>query len=966
MSCYRYVLFIACVLIVAGCSFGGGKSKKKGIPTLADLEEPEIQLSEVNPVPRVSIDELEESYRSTLGVVRDPAIRHKILLRLADIQMARSERNQLDAVEIQEQAYFSDAINFYQDMLKQNEERQGLPDTPTNERLLYRLSKAHALNGDIESSNDVLERLVTEFPDSPYRAEADFRQAELAFGDQKYKLAENLYAKVMEAGKETPFYKNAVYMHGWSRFKQSRYRASIPSFSEVLDLTLIEGKEINELSNSRRNLADDTLRILSIVFSYLDGAQTITEVFLNLGQRHYQHLLYQKLGDFYLEQNRFRDSADTYRHYVQNFPETDYSPDFSVRAIRVYELGNFPSLILPAKEEYVRNYGIYSNFWRKRSEDVQEKLRPNLKVYIDELASYYHATAYDLQKLNQEYEKQQASKAKIPEEKRIKKKPESPIPNFLKAAKLYKEFMITFPDDEKTPELVYFMGEAYYEANYLPEAVEAYELVAYQYLDEKRGAEAGYSAIVSMQRLVKITVGEKQAEWTGHKIDSSISFSNFYALDSRAVGVLTAATKELFDSGQLERAVEQATRITQWSPPPPNTLLVTAWLILSHSYFDLAQFAKAEVSYRTLLPLLEPEDPQRAQVVDRIAASIFKQAEQSVAAGELTPAIDQLLSIREVAPGSEIAITGQYDAANYLIDLKQWDRAEQELLDFKRRYPNHSLVSTIPSKFAFIYQESEQWEKAAATLAGMALNDPNPEVKRQSLYLSAELYEKSKRLDKAIEQYRSYANTYPNPFPLATEARFHLVELYEQTKQDAKRNFWLKKLIEEHQKAGSRGTDRSKYLAAFASIKFANDDYQRFSRIKLKLPLKKSLKTKKAAMDKALNGYKKVIKYGIAEFVTEANNNIGELYAQLSLDLMDSQRPKGLDELALEQYEILLEEQAFPFEEKAIDIHVSNAERAWTGLYDQWVKKSFKNLAKLLPARYGKNESVVEFSDELF
>ncbi len=963
----RFSLFVICIIFVGGCSFGGGgKSKKKGIPTLADLKEPEIQLSDVNPVPKVSLDELEDSYKSTLNVVRDPAVRHKILLRLADIQMARSEKNQIDAIEIQEQAYFSEAIEFYEEMLEKNEALQDLPGTPSNERLLYRLSKAHALNGDLESSDEVLKRLVGEFPESPYRAEADFRQAELAFGDQKYKLAESLYAKVMEAGKETPFYKNAVYMHGWSRFKQARYRASIPSFSEVLDLTLLEGKEIEELSNSRRNLANDTLRILSIVFSYLDGPQTITEVYLKLGQRHYQYLLYQKLGDFYLEQQRFRDSADTYRHYVQNFPDTDYSPDFSVRAIRVYELGNFPSLILPAKEEYVRNYGIYSNFWRKRDKAFQEKLKPNLKKYIDELASYYHATAYDLQKLNQEYEKQQVSKAAIPEEKKIKKKPESPVPSFLKAAKLYKEFMITFPDDEKTPELVYFMGEAYYEANYLPEAVEAYEIVAYQYLDDKRGAEAGYSAIISMQRLIKITEGEKQIEWSGHKIDSSISFSNFYAQDSRAVGVLTAATKELFDSGQLDRAVEQATRVTQWQPQPPKSLLVTAWLILSHSYFDLEQFAKAEVSYKTLLPLLEPDDPQRTEVVERIAASIYKQAEQQVAAGDLAPAIDQLLSIRDVAPGSDVAISAQYDAASYLIDLKHWGRAEQELLDFQRRYPNHTLIPTLPSKFAFIYQESEQWEKAAATLAGMALNDPNPEVKRQSLYLSAELYEKSKRLSKAIEQYRSYANTYPNPFPLATEARFHLVELYGETKQEGKRNFWLKKLIEEHEKAGNKGTDRSKYLAAFAAAKFANDDYQSFKRVKLNLPLKKSMKSKKMAMDKALNGYKKVIGYGIAEFVTEANNNIGEIYAQLSSDLMNSQRPKGLDELALEQYEILLEEQAFPFEEKSIDIHVSNAERAWGGLYDKWVKQSFKNLAKLLPARYGKKELVVDFSDELY
>jgi len=104
----------------------------------------------------------------------------------------------------------------------------------------------------------------------------------------------------------------------------------------------------------------------------------------------------------------------------------------------------------------------------------------------------------------------------------------------------------------------------------------------------------------------------------------------------------------------------------------------------------------------------------------------------------------------------------------------------------------------------------------------------------------------------------------------------------------------------------------------------------------------------------------------VAEFSTEANHRIGMIYGQLSADLMDSQRPKGLDDLALEQYEILLEEQAYPFEEKAIDLHQANSERAWEGIYDDWVERSFEELAKLLPARYGKKEKRLEVSDAIY
>jgi cellulose synthase operon protein C len=53
---------------------------------------------------------------------------------------------------------------------------------------------------------------------------------------------------------------------------------------------------------------------------------------------------------------------------------------------------------------------------------------------------------------------------------------------------------------------------------------------------------------------------------------------------------------------------------------------------------------------------------------------------------------------------------------------------------------------------------------------------------------------------------------------------------------------------------------------------------------------------------------------------------------------------------------VLLEEQAFPFEEKSIKLHEVNAARTKDGTYDEWVQKSFSALAQLNPGRYGKVE----------
>ena len=69
-----------------------------------------------------------------------------------------------------------------------------------------------------------------------------------------------------------------------------------------------------------------------------------------------------------------------------------------------------------------------------------------------------------------------------------------------------------------------------------------------------------------------------------------------------------------------------------------------------------------------------------------------------------------------------------------------------------------------------------------------------------------------------------------------------------------------------HDGAGNRQSERSLFLAAQASSVFADDEFAAFRRVKLKHPVEKSLKKKRAAMQKALKAYKKTNDYGVAEY----------------------------------------------------------------------------------------------------
>ena len=120
---------------------------------------------------------------------------------------------------------------------------------------------------------------------------------------------------------------------------------------------------------------------------------------------------------------------------------------------------------------------------------------------------------------------------------------------------------------------------------------------------------------------------------------------------------------------------------------------------------------------------------------------------------------------------------------------------------------------------------------------------------------------------------------------------------------------------------------------------------------------------KNEKLKNALDRYEKAADYKVFEISTRATYSIGELYARFARELMNSPRPKGLSAQDLQEYELVLEEQAIPFEELAIELHQNNIQHGWDGDYNDWVNRSFTAMAKLAPVRFDKQEIQVSYGD---
>jgi tetratricopeptide (TPR) repeat protein len=391
----------------------------------------------------------------------------------------------------------------------------------------------------------------------------------------------------------------------------------------------------------------------------------------------------------------------------------------------------------------------------------------------------------------------------------------------------------------------------------------------------------------------------------------------------------------------------------------------TALLIMGHGQFELGQFAAAEAWYRQLLALPDVGE-SNAPIEEKLLAAIYKQAEAAEAAGAVDEAVNHYLRIAQQAPGSELAAKGHFDAVAAIEGQGRWAEAATLLADFRATYAGNALLVDAPKRLADLYEKAGDVGMAATELRGIAGTDKDPEIRRQALYRAGEMYLEIDKLSEAIAAFTDYANTYPNPVELSLEAMQHLDLLYQRIQSDRDRRVWLARKVELADRQGGAATDRMKFLAAEAQYVFATDARVEFDAIALTNPLKKSLQQKTAALKKTVAAYEKVSGYGVAQFATAANFQIADLYAALSHSVLESARPAGLSDLELEQYEILLEEQAFPFEEQAIALHEINAQRSWTGIYDEWVQKSFSALKTLNPGRFDREEVEVTYVHSIY
>jgi tetratricopeptide (TPR) repeat protein len=808
------------------------------------------------------------------------------------------------------------------------------PNYEHTDQVLYQKARAYDELGRTEEAMETIERLIRANPHSEHFDEVQYRRGEYFYTRRRFRDAEAAYSAILSQGHDSTYHELALYKLGWTLYKQDLYEEALNKYMALLDYKVSSGYKFDETheEDDERRVAD-TYRVISLSFTNLGGPEAVPEYFSKFGHRDYEDRIYSSLGEHYLTKLRYDDAAKTYRTFVGLYPLHRAAPRFSMRVVETFTQGGFPKLVLESKKEFASRYGLQADYWQHFKPQESPEVLGYLKSTLKDLANHYHA----------QYQNKQLAD-------------EKPA-NYREALQWYGDYLKSFPTDADSPPINFQLADLLLENKDFGEAARQYERTAYGYAPHARAAAAGYSAVYAFREQLK-AAGEAQKDAVRRDtVASSLRFADTFADHERAAAVMGAAADDLYEMKDFQPAITVARRVIDSYTGAEVAIRRAAWTVVAHGSFELAEYPKAEQAYTQVLAVTPEGDKARAALVDNLAASIYKQGEIANQAQDYRAAADHFLRIRSAAPTSTIRPAAEFDAGSALIRLQDWTAAATVLEAFRTAYPEHKLQPEATRQIAFAYKQSGQLSRAAGEYERISSQSEDPALRSEALLVAGDLYEQSKAPDRALDVYTRYVKQFPKPLEAALETRFKIAELHKAANDESLYRQDLEEIVRIDAKAGPERTARTRTLAGRSALVLAEHVYQEFTAVKLRQPFEASLQKKQERMDAAIEVMDRLVDYEIADVTAAATYYLAETYFDFSRALAESERPTDLPPEDLTAYEEALDEQAFPFEEKAIATHKKNLELMQAGVVSPWIEKSLGRLAVMVPGRYAKQES---------
>lgn len=619
---------ILLTVIIAGCSTSDNKRK-----TLRDIDvinTKKVQ-QKVFIKPKSKID-IRKAYSDYLKFAsKEDHSRIDAINRLAELEFELSSKLQEENNNLKTSRDEDLDDKLYGERLEKTVELlstslKDYPKAKDNDKILYQLAKAYDHKGDSHNSEKTLVTLVTKYPKSTYYIESQFRLAEIYFSKRNYIKSEDTYTDIIGSQKNNKFYEKALFKRGWARFKQEYYLEAVDDYLEAVNYHNFD--DYNALSKSQLEQFNEYFRAIGLSFSYLGGAEPLNEYFKTNPSFRYIYYSYSHVSDIYLKQQRYSDAVETLKFFIANNKNSKNVPLSHMQIAKIWKQSGFAKKATEEIEVIYNKYNPNSHHWlsKKASADIFKQVNTELKDNILLAASHYH-------KLFQE---------------KLKKK------HFASANKWYERYLKYYKSYARKDDIYYQYASLLSNNNQSNDALKYYELAAYDgeiILNKK----AAYSTIVLTDKIYNSKhIKNKQTILNKH-IKYATLYTQLYSSSKRSPQIILHAAELAFQTRQYTKAIELAESVPNKAKSNSST---KANIIKAHSYFNSSQYGNAEAAYFTVISTGHISKKIRKKLSDKLALSIYKQAESAGSEGKIEDAIDHFIRISSIVPSSSIAATG--------------------------------------------------------------------------------------------------------------------------------------------------------------------------------------------------------------------------------------------------------------------------------------------------------------------
>ncbi len=849
----------------------------------------------------ITVDMILTILRFTDGYFDAKEIIYRRAMRAYERQEKLFRRGKLRGEPRLPQREYTKLIQYFRQIRKSYQSGYG------SDALLYGIAFALYEEGREQESMQAFEELILDYTTSTYFVEASFRLGEHYYDSYRNIDAMDAYLRVMEFPKSV-FYDKALYKMGWLYYRLDDIENSASSFLKAFERSGVYKKG---------GFQDEALS--GVVMSLGRFAEhTKALEFLNR-QRVTDNsaTVYFKLADRLVAETRYREAIKVYQSFVEKFPVSDKLPFIFDQMAHLYD-----SLDNKKKSTEMR-FLLITRFNPE-----------SLKVGGDtdasgELAKLVADSIITLLRESQ----RTAGKAATGGGRDA-----AALTRIIRIARIYNE---SFVEGKLRKEVTVALAEALFEMEYYSKAAQEYENAVALEVDPKKAGDIAYTAFLTYEIVFYRYDKDK-------RITTDIV--------RRLAMVLTGYRTKFEKADKLQQVIYKLADVYARAG---NYALASSLVADIAMGKDAARAYKKAADFALSGGDLAAAEPLYAKLVsveggsenkEKLSAIRYKLAEDLLDLGEYTAARDRFNEAYATYKRSKVAESS-------LIMIARIEMEEGEVDEFRvfkaavMRIVKHNTLSKAPVVLLVeagrMIEDFEPAVAAGLYLYGAGLAKGSAESFKL-YYASALLYEKAEMpvdQEKALMSALRSKGVVP---ALRPELTYRLGFLQMELGRGSSALRTLKPLTDSK-------TMNDMYVIKARLLLLASrlEDYKE---LRLTHPFEKTLKRKTQLIESLIRDYTRIAAKASTvapEVLPQVFYSMGSAFENFRDSIINSDRPRGLTKDEKVEYQFLLEEMAYPYDDRSVEAYEKTLKSALVqSLYDKWLFMGVARLAYLRPVLY--------------